>query len=165
MVPCKQCLKVRIGGSFLLHPVCGKRGTRNFTIEIIIIYSVGKYPPVRPAYNSRPRRLIQAQADRAERIIRTEAGDLVPAADVKPEWLDIVLTIRTRLLAIPARVAAAHPGNPAIITTLERELTSALSSIADKNRRKFPHARERLTLPKTLPQALLPPLSEFPRRS
>jgi phage terminase Nu1 subunit (DNA packaging protein) len=76
-------------------------------------------------------RLINAQAERAERINRTEAGELLPAADVKSEWLDIALTIRTRLLAIPARVAALHPGHPAIIATLERELHSALASIAD----------------------------------
>ena len=46
-------------------------------------------------------------------------------------WLDIALTIRTRLLAIPARVAALHPGHPLIIATLERELHSALNTIAD----------------------------------
>jgi phage terminase Nu1 subunit (DNA packaging protein) len=76
-------------------------------------------------------RLIAAQAARAERINRTEAGELVPADQVKAEWLDIVLTIKIRLLAIPARVQAAHPGNPAIISTLERELRSALAAIAD----------------------------------
>jgi phage terminase Nu1 subunit (DNA packaging protein) len=76
-------------------------------------------------------RLITAQAARAERINQTESGELVPADQIQAEWLDIVLTIKTRLLAIPARVAAAHPGNPAIITTLERELHSALASIAN----------------------------------
>jgi phage terminase Nu1 subunit (DNA packaging protein) len=76
-------------------------------------------------------RLAAAQAERAERINRTEAGELVRSVEVEAEWLDIVLTIRTRLLAIPARVAAAHPGHPTIIATLERELISALNSIAD----------------------------------
>src|SRR5258706_44886 len=76
-------------------------------------------------------RLITAQAARAERINRVEAGELVPAADVKAEWLDIAMTIRTRLLAVPARVAALHPGHPAIIATLETELLSALNTIAD----------------------------------
>jgi phage terminase Nu1 subunit (DNA packaging protein) len=76
-------------------------------------------------------RLINAQAERAERINRTEAGELLPAHEVKSDWLDVALTIRTRLLAIPARVAALHPGPPQIITTLERELHSALNSIAD----------------------------------
>lgn len=77
-------------------------------------------------------RLIAAQAARAERINQTEAGELVPADQVKAEWLDIVLTIKTRLLAIPVRVAAAHPGHPAIIASLERELHAALSTIADQ---------------------------------
>jgi phage terminase Nu1 subunit (DNA packaging protein) len=77
-------------------------------------------------------RLIAAQAARAERINQTEAGELVPADEVQAEWLDIVLTVKTRLLAIPARVAAVHPGHPAIIATLERELHSALASIADQ---------------------------------
>jgi phage terminase Nu1 subunit (DNA packaging protein) len=77
-------------------------------------------------------RLAAAQAERAERINRTEAGELVPSKEVEAMWLDIVLTIRTRLLAIPARVAARHPGHPAIITTLEQELHSALNSIADQ---------------------------------
>jgi phage terminase Nu1 subunit (DNA packaging protein) len=75
-------------------------------------------------------RLIAAQAERAERINRIEAGEVIPADEAKAEWLDIVLTIRTRLLAVPARVAAAHPGNPQIVATLERELHSALNTIA-----------------------------------
>jgi terminase small subunit / prophage DNA-packing protein len=76
-------------------------------------------------------RLVAAQAERAERINQIEAGELIPADDAKAEWLDIVLAIKTRLLAIPARVAALHPGNPQIIATLERELHSALNTIAD----------------------------------
>jgi phage terminase Nu1 subunit (DNA packaging protein) len=76
-------------------------------------------------------RLISAQAARAERINQVEAGEMLPADQVKGEWQDIVLAIRSQLLAIPARVAAAHPGNPQIIATLERELHATLTSIAD----------------------------------
>ena len=76
-------------------------------------------------------RLITAQAARAERINQIETGELVPADQVKSEWLDITTQIRIRLSAIPARVAALHPGHPEIIATLERELHSALNSLAD----------------------------------
>jgi phage terminase Nu1 subunit (DNA packaging protein) len=76
-------------------------------------------------------RLIAAQAERAERLNRVEAGKLVPAVDVKAEWLDISIQIRTRLLAIPARIAALHPNNPKLIADLERELHDALNTIAN----------------------------------
>jgi phage terminase Nu1 subunit (DNA packaging protein) len=76
-------------------------------------------------------RLAAAQAERAERINRTEAGELVKSVDVEADWLDVMLTVRTRLLAIPARVAARHPGHPTAIATLESELLSALNQLAD----------------------------------
>ena len=76
-------------------------------------------------------RLLAAQAARAERINQIESGELIPAAEVKAEWLDIVVQMRTRLLAIPARIAALHPGNPKLIADLERELHSALNTIAE----------------------------------
>jgi phage terminase Nu1 subunit (DNA packaging protein) len=76
-------------------------------------------------------RLIEAQAQRVELLNRKTAAELIPAELVEAEWEDIVARIKTRLLAIPARVAAAHPGNRPIIETLERELTAALAAIAD----------------------------------
>jgi phage terminase Nu1 subunit (DNA packaging protein) len=76
-------------------------------------------------------RLIIAQAKRAELVNRKEAGELVEAAAVEATWIDLIVTVRTRLLAIPARVAARHPGHPEIIETLTRELHATMHKIAD----------------------------------
>lgn len=76
-------------------------------------------------------RLVAAQAERAERINATEAALLIPADKVEAAWRDIVVTIRSGVLAVPARVAAAHPGQPEVIATLERELLAALITISD----------------------------------
>jgi phage terminase Nu1 subunit (DNA packaging protein) len=86
--------------------------------------------PGRPAMPERIR-LLDAQAEKVERENLVAAGQLLPTDRVKADWLDIVYTIRTRLLAVPARVAARHPGHPAIIKTVDDELRSALASIAD----------------------------------
>ena len=76
-------------------------------------------------------RLYAAQAQRAERLNQVEAGELIPAGKIEEEWKDIVITIRQRLLAIPARVAAAHPGNSEIVKTVDREIRAALANLAD----------------------------------
>jgi len=84
----------------------------------------------RPASPVRDR-LVAAQAERAERLNQVEAGEMVPAAAVKAEWVGICVEIRQRLLAIPARVDSTHPGNQKIIAALERELHSVLNFLAD----------------------------------
>jgi phage terminase Nu1 subunit (DNA packaging protein) len=76
-------------------------------------------------------RLAAAQAERAERQNRLEAGELAPIAAVRDEWANIAVQIRTRLLAIPSRIAARHPGNAKLIADLEKEIESALNSLAD----------------------------------
>jgi len=64
--------------------------------------------------------LINAQAERAERINQIEAGEVIPADEAKAEWLDIVLAIKTRLAGDPRPCRRANnPGNPKIIATLE----------------------------------------------
>ncbi|HWB49137.1 MAG TPA: hypothetical protein VG651_08505 [Stellaceae bacterium] len=75
-------------------------------------------------------RLRIAQAERVELENQVRAGRLLDADKVRTEWASIVLAIKSRLMAIPARVAAAHPNNPAIVATLETELTAALNEIA-----------------------------------
>ena len=75
-------------------------------------------------------RLVEVQAQRVELLNKKTAGELVPADQVAAEWQDIVATLKSRLLAIPARVAAAHPNNPAV-ETLRVELESALNALAD----------------------------------
>ncbi len=76
-------------------------------------------------------RLTREQADRAARINRREEGELLPAEMVEREWTDILAGIRSALLAVPARVAQAHPGHAAIITTLDQELRAVLADLAD----------------------------------
>jgi phage terminase Nu1 subunit (DNA packaging protein) len=76
-------------------------------------------------------RLLAEQADRAARINRQESGELLPAVAVAREWAGICTGIRAALLAIPARLAAAHPGHPAMIADLERELRDALAELAE----------------------------------
>ena len=76
-------------------------------------------------------RLTREQADRAARINRREEGELLPAEMVEKEWTDILAGIRSALLAVPARVAQAHPGHSAIIATLDHELRAVLADLAD----------------------------------
>ena len=76
-------------------------------------------------------RLTREQADRAARINRREEGELLPAEMVEREWTDVLAGIRSALLAVPARVAQAHPGHPAIVATLDAEIRAVLADLAD----------------------------------
>lgn len=76
-------------------------------------------------------RLVREQADRAARINAREAGELIPADLVEREWTGILAMVRSAMLAVPARVAQAHPGNAAIIATLEAEIRAALGETAE----------------------------------
>lgn len=76
-------------------------------------------------------RLVTAQARRFELLNEKSAGETLPAAQVAREWAGIVATVKARLIAVPRRVEAAHPGNRAIIDTVEREIKAALASLAD----------------------------------
>lgn len=83
------------------------------------------------ALASEKARLVREQADRAARINAREAGELIPADLVEREWTGILAMVRSAMLAVPARVAQAHPGNPAIIATLEAEIRAALDETAE----------------------------------
>jgi len=58
------------------------------------------------AYASQRARLTKAKADAAEMLARAKLGELVPAAEVRETWVALVSVMRTRMLAIPARVAS-----------------------------------------------------------
>ena len=75
-------------------------------------------------------RLIEAQAQRVELLNRKTSAELILTELVSAEWADIVARIKTRLLAIPARVAAAHPGQPAD----NRNLGARIDGGARRNR-------------------------------
>ncbi|WP_198370580.1 terminase small subunit [Roseomonas rosulenta] len=76
-------------------------------------------------------RLVREQADRAERINARERAELLPADMVEREWSHICASIRASLLAVPARVAQAHPGHAAIVATVETEIRAALAELAE----------------------------------
>ena len=75
-------------------------------------------------------RLIRAQAERVERQNSVEAGELVEAESVRLEWADMCVTIRQRLLAIPARIGARYP-DPKLRADLDREIRAALDELAN----------------------------------
>jgi phage terminase Nu1 subunit (DNA packaging protein) len=56
-------------------------------------------------YNREKARLTKAQADKAEMEAEELRENLIPADEVAKEWGDICATIRTRLLAIPTKLA------------------------------------------------------------
>jgi hypothetical protein len=58
------------------------------------------------AYLEERARYTRTKADAAALALKVRAGELVPAADVSETWQALVLVMRTRLLAIPTRVAA-----------------------------------------------------------
>ncbi len=76
-------------------------------------------------------RLIEAQAEKVERFNLVEAGELVRAVDVAAAWADMLVTVRTRLLIIPSRLASRHPGNARLIADLDVELHDALDMLAN----------------------------------
>lgn len=90
-------------------------------------------PPGRTALPLPPIRekLYAAQLKAQETKNRVSEGALVDAAKAEAQWLGMIATSRTRLLQIPARIAAQHPGHRDIIETLERELLTALAELAE----------------------------------
>lgn len=76
-------------------------------------------------------RLVSAQADRAEAQAAREAGELIPAADVRAAWMGFATDLRAALLALPERVATALGLDRAATAALDREMRAALEVIAD----------------------------------
>lgn len=78
-------------------------------------------------------RLTKAQADMAELDLQQRAGQLVSVDEITAEWGSMLATVRTRLLAMPAKLA------PVIVTErtaggafamLEREVHEALTELS-----------------------------------
>jgi phage terminase Nu1 subunit (DNA packaging protein) len=79
-------------------------------------------------------RLARLKADRAEIEAKTMAAELVPAADVQAAWLKIVGVVRSRILAIPTKLAARIIGlkTPAEAQALlKQEIDAALTDISN----------------------------------
>ena len=84
-------------------------------------------PPALPVRD----KLIRQQTKRLELMNAKAAGRLLEADAVAREWAAIVARVKSRLTAIPARLATAHPGNRPVIETLEAEIAAALRELAD----------------------------------
>lgn len=54
-------------------------------------------------------RLLAAQANLAELKLAEELGDLVRASEVGPYWAGMVVSMRTKLVGLPSRLAALIP--------------------------------------------------------
>lgn len=50
-------------------------------------------------------RLLKAQADKTELEVETMRGNLIPVEQVEVDWLTMVMSCRSRLLAIPTKIA------------------------------------------------------------
>jgi phage terminase Nu1 subunit (DNA packaging protein) len=75
-------------------------------------------------------RLTAAQAERYELLNEKLRGEMIPAEDVRREWLDIRETLKKRLSMIPIRVAA-QTRDRAALEIVEKEVAAALNEIAD----------------------------------
>jgi phage terminase Nu1 subunit (DNA packaging protein) len=74
-----------------------------------------------------------AQASLAEQLHRRRSGEMLEREDVRRTWSNVVLAIRSRLLALPQSVAAqcAQATDPAAVEQLLRdEVHSALRELA-----------------------------------
>jgi phage terminase Nu1 subunit (DNA packaging protein) len=58
-------------------------------------------------------------------------GDLLDAQTVRAEWLSVAADLRARLLAVPARVAAAVGLDRPAAAALDRELRRAMTDLAE----------------------------------
>ncbi|WKW52030.1 terminase small subunit [Rhodomicrobium lacus] len=74
------------------------------------------------------KRLIAEQADREALRNAETRGELVPAADVKAAWESILTDVRSRLLAVPARLPEL---DRATAERLDREIRDALEALAN----------------------------------
>lgn len=76
-------------------------------------------------------RLARAQAEGVELKNAALRGELVPAAEVRTEWVTAATDLRAALLAVPARVAARLALDREAAAALETEIRLALEVIAD----------------------------------
>jgi phage terminase Nu1 subunit (DNA packaging protein) len=74
-------------------------------------------------------RLTAAQAERYELVNEKLRGEMIPAEDVRSEWLDIREMLKKRLSMIPIRVAA-QTRDRAALEIVEKEVAAALKEIA-----------------------------------
>ena len=78
-------------------------------------------------------RKIAAEAEMAEIELREKKGQLIPASEVVDSWAEIVGACRSKLLAVPAKIApvVAVEDNPAVCKQIvEEQIGEALYELA-----------------------------------
>jgi phage terminase Nu1 subunit (DNA packaging protein) len=75
-------------------------------------------------------RLTAAQAERYELLNEKLRGEMIPADDVRREWLNIRETLKKRLSMVPIRVAAQTRDRRAL-EIVEKEITAALNELSE----------------------------------
>lgn len=76
-------------------------------------------------------RLASEQADKLAIQNAKARGDLIPAAKVRAEWLNIAADLRARLLAVPSRVAAKLGFDRSAAAALDAELRLAMTILTE----------------------------------
>ena len=73
--------------------------------------------------------LTEANARKVELQNDKAAGDLLPVQLVRNEWLGIVTDLRSRLLAVPQRVAANLSLDRAVLASIDAEIRNAMADL------------------------------------
>ena len=74
----------------------------------------------------------EAQAALAELQLGERRGELVRAADVERVWTETVITLRTKLLAVPSKLKLQEPDVPhGMLAAVDTLINAALEEIAD----------------------------------
>jgi phage terminase Nu1 subunit (DNA packaging protein) len=87
-----------------------------------------------PDYASERTRFIRARADLAEMEAAEKRGAVIPAADVEAAWIAVLARLRTRILALPDRLAPlvhAEASPAGVRDTLRGALREALEELAE----------------------------------
>jgi phage terminase Nu1 subunit (DNA packaging protein) len=89
-----------------------------------------------PDYASERARFIRARADLAEMEAAEKRGAVIPAADVEAAWIAVLARLRTRILALPDRLAPlvhAEASPAGVRDTLRGALREALEELAESD--------------------------------
>lgn len=87
-----------------------------------------------PDYASERARFIRARADLAEMEAETMRGGVIAAGDVEAAWIAVLALLRTRLLALPDRLAPqlhAEAGPAGVRDVLRDAIREALEELAE----------------------------------
>ncbi|RNF33709.1 hypothetical protein A7A09_014560 [Paracoccus methylarcula] len=89
----------------------------------------GKQPSESSDQKAEVLRLTRAKADREEARVARERGELIPIDDVRREWTDLAVNLRSQILNIGPRVSARTGLDRDTAALLEEELRLALTEL------------------------------------